>query len=208
MTFCEDLNAIQNIENYQNLKKFLGNKRKSIEKDDYSQNAEYFKKDINEKNKEILSVDQTQKGNFILENDLNEKITIFKKPIILIEIFNNQTINIDFINDNLYYWDKFNQLNKFNYKVFSLNKDNTKLNVSDILSLPNNTVKDIKIQNENFIAYLLVMKSKFPEIKDDDILFENIYPNKQEEKTDLISPNNISKIFFVRIGQELSTIGR
>ena len=201
----EDLNAIQNIENYQNLKKFLGNKRKNIAKDDYLQNAEYFKKDINEKNKEILSVDQTQKGNFILENDLNEKITIFKKPIILTEIFNNQTINIDFINDNLYYWEKFNQLNKFNYKVFSLNKDNTKLNVSDILSLPNNTVKDIKIQNENFSAYLLVIKSKFPEIKDDDILFENIYPNKQEEKTDLISPNNISKIFFYyfRISSEL-----
>ena len=207
----EDPIASQNIENFQELKKFLGNKRKKIEKDDYDQNPKYFKKDSIEEKKEKkyinIFITKTQ-NNFILNNYIYSKsITIFKKPIILSEIFDNQTINVDIINDNLYLSKIYKDLNKFNYNNYFLNKDNIKLDVSNELSLYNKTNKEITIKNETFDSYLLIMKSKLPKIEDKDILLENIYPvedNDKEEK-ESIPPKNISKIFFYyfRINSEL-----
>ena len=210
----EDPIASQNIENFQELKQFLGNKRKKIENDDYVQNPKYFKKDSNEKKKDINIFITKTKKNIILNDYIDSKsITIFKKPIILSEIFDNQTINVDIINDNFYFSKIYKDLNKFNYNIYFLNKDNTKLDVSNELNLYNKTNKEITIKNETFNSYFLIMKSKLPKIEDKDILLENIYPiedneeeeEEEKEENESIPPKNISKIFFYyfRINSEL-----
>ena len=195
------------IKNYSELKTFLGNKRKKkIEKEDIIKNSKHFKNAESIKNIDAdnISIDLLKNENIILENlkEHSQSITIFKKPIILTQIFESQSINVDLLNDNLSYNKRINDLNKYHYKIYSINNKDEKLNISEQIKL--SKIKTIEIENENIYTYLFVMKSKLQEISDNDLLFDNIYPENTNEN-ELISPNHNSKIYFYyfRIDSEL-----
>jgi flagellar biosynthesis GTPase FlhF len=106
------------------------------------------------------------------------------------------------LNDNISYNKRFNDLKKYNYKIYAINNEDEKLNISEQIKL--SKIKAIQIENENIYLYLFIMNSKLQEISDYDLLFDNIYPDNKNEN-ELIPPNHISKIYFYyfRINSEL-----
>ena len=108
------------------------------------------------------------------------------------------------INDHLTLEKKLNYFKQFNYKIYSISNNNKELNVLDELNLTKINNSPLTIENESIYSYLFIINSKLPEITDNDLLFENIYKDNEEER-DLISPINISKIYFYyfRINSEL-----
>ena len=99
---------------------------------------------------------------------------------------------------------KANELNQFYYKIYSMNKDNKKIIVSNELEYDEQYNESIEIEKENIYPYLFVMNSQIPEITDNDLLYENIY-KKLQDGNGLISPKDISSIFFYyfRISKKL-----
>ena len=120
------------------------------------------------------------------------------------QLFDWQSIHIDLINDNLSMSNKIRNLKGFRYKIYSLEAENNELNISDQIPIQKLHDKTIEIEDEIIYPYLLIINNKIPEIKEEDIVFEKIYKSN-EEKNGLISPANISDIFFYyfRISEKL-----
>jgi len=184
----------ENLNNCKELKTFLAKKRNlKIEEEDINQNKKHFKKSVSVDNVKDLIIDSGTNENIYIEKDLS-KLYIYKNPIILMELYDCQTINIDLINDNFSLEDKMEKFKKFKYKIYSLDKTNY-LNISDHLELPDLYDKSISFENENIYPYLLVKNNPTQEIKDSDLLLENIY-KVNKGKNRLISPSDISSIYF------------
>ena len=192
------------INNYKNLKQFLGKKRNNkIDQNEFIQNRKHFKDSISMDQVNNLSILSDTDKNIYIEED-NSYLTIYKNPTMLIKLFDSQSINIDLINDNKFFEMKANELNQFYYKIYSMNKDNKKIIVSNELEYDEQYNESIEIENENIYPYLFVMNSQIPEITDNDLLYENIY-KKLQDGNGLISPKDISSIFFYyfRISKKL-----
>ena len=184
----------KNLNNCKELKTFLAKKRNlKIEEDDIIQNKKHFKKSVSVDNVKDLIIDSGTNENIYIEKDLS-KLYIYKNPIILMELYDWQTINIDLINDNFSLEDKKEKFKKFKYKIYSLDETDY-LNISDHLELPKLYDKSISFENENIYPYLLVKDNPTQKINDSDLLLENIY-KVNEEKNGLISPADISSIYF------------
>ena len=191
------------IKRHKELKQFLGRKRfKEINEKELIQNKKFLKDPISIKNVK-LSIDLDYDEN-IYVNEKKNRLTIYQNPLVLIQLFDLQSMNIDLITDNLSYKKKLRDLKNFYYKVYSTNNKDNELNLSNILELEKDYDKSIGIETENVYPYFLIMNSKIPELKEEDLLYENIYKSL-EEKNDLILPADISKIFFYyfRISAEL-----
>ena len=197
----EDDQLKNTIQNFKKLKTFLGHKRnKTIKKEEIIENPEYFKniETLKNINTAFLSIDKTYDEDLVIEDIIgkqSERLTIFSKPIILAQLFDLQSICIDLINDHLTLEKKINYFNQFNFKIYTISNNNNELNVLDELNLANINNSPLTIGNESIYSYLFIINSKLPEISDNDLLFENIY-KKNEQERDLISPINISKIYF------------
>ena len=204
--FQKEENLNRNLKNFHELKNFLGKKRSinfKIEEIEQEYKTHFINPTSNnDKSSEDISVTQFHYNDnlgFIAKKN-NSEITIFKKPLVLTEIYENNSININLVNDSITFNDKITNINKYNYKVYSLdNKDNLledtdlqKMTIDE--NIENN--KKIEIEKENIYPYLIFIKSKIPEIKDSDLEFNNIYPIEIEIKNEIIRPENISKIFF------------
>lgn len=196
------------IYDYKELKTFLGKKRnRKLNKDDYILNKKYFDKSISIYNINEISVDIDGNENiYIDKKSINEfmELLIFKRPMLLIQIFDSQSINIDLINDNLYLKSKIEYLNKYEYQIYSIESEENELNISNKIKLPQFYDKSIEIENEIIYPYLILINSQIPKITNFDLLINNIYKSN-EEKNGLISPKDISKIFFYyfRINNDL-----
>ena len=191
------------INNYKKLKQFLGKKRNNpINNDEFTQNQSHFKDSISLEKVNNLSVISDTNNNIYIEEGINY-LTIFENPTILLKLFDSQSINIDLINDDKSLEIETKELNNFYYKIYSINEVN-EIIVSNKLDLHKEYNKSFKIEKENIYPYLFVMNSQIPEITTNDLLYENIYKNLDLEN-DLISPKDISSIFFYyfRISKEL-----
>ena len=191
------------IKRHKELKQFLGRKRfKEINEEELIQNKKFLKDPNSIKNVK-LSIDLDYDKNICVKEKKN-RLTIYQNPLVLIQLFDLQSMNIDLITDNLSYKKKLRDLKNFNYKVYSTNNKDNELNLSNIIELEKDFDKSIEIESENVYPYFLIMNSKIPELKEEDLLYENIYKSL-EEKNDLILPADISKIFFYyfRISAEL-----
>ena len=190
------------INNYKNLKQFLGKKRNNpINENEFNQNKIHFKGSISLEKVNKLSV--LSDTNNIYIKGYNNDLTIFQNPRILLKLFDSQSINIDLINDDKSLEIETKELNNFYYKIYSINEDN-EIIVSNKLDLHKEYNKSFKIEKENIYPYLFVMNSQIPEITTNDLLYENIY-RTLEGKNGLISPKDISSIFFYyfRISSEM-----
>ena len=198
----------KNLYNYSKLKTFLGKKRnRKLNEDDYLTNKKYFNKSISIDNINEISVDLDDNQNiYVDKKGINEsiKLQIFQRPMLLIQLYDSQSINIDLINDSLYLKNKVDYLNKYEYQIYSIENNENDLNKSNQIKLPQIYDKAIEIENEIIYPYLIVINSPIPKISNSDLLLKNIYKSN-EEKNGLISPKNISKIFFCyfRINNEL-----
>ena len=196
------------LKDYKDLKTFLGKKRSlKLEKEDFDKNKRHFQNSVSLEDVNNLAINSSLDGDIYIDEKLNKKVSrlyIFKEPIVLIQLFDWQSINIDLINDNLFMSSKIENLKRFKYKIYSLNTKYNQLKVSNLIQYPKPNDKTIKIEDETIYPYLLIMNNKIPEIKEEDILFEKIYKSN-EEINGLISPSNISDIFFYyfRISEEL-----
>ena len=191
------------INNYKNLKQFLGKKRNNpINNDEFIQNQSHFKDSISIEKVNNLSIRLDNYNNIYIEQSDNY-LTIFEKPRVILKLFDSQSININLINDDESFYMKTNELNNFNYKIYSINEDN-KIIVSNQLDLQRKNHKSIEIEKENIYPYLFVINSQIPEITTNDLLYKNIYKNL-DAKNGIISPKDISPIFFYyfRISPEL-----
>ena len=190
------------INNYKNLKQFLGKKRNNpINENEFNQNKIHFKGSISLEKVNKLSV--LSDTNNIYIKGYNNDLTIFQNPRILLKLFDSQSIDVDLINDDKSLEIETKELNNFYYKIYSINEDN-EIIVSNKLDLHKEYNKSFKIEKENIYPYLFVMNSQIPEITTNDLLYENIYKNLDLEN-DLISPKDISSIFFYyfRISSEM-----
>ena len=212
-------NEEENIKNYQGLKKFLGKKRKLVEKEINKDNKKdldkklienrktskynnedeerkkYFKKEI-DKTKISIYTDVNEDIKLILkENNNIETLTIYNEPISIIEIYDQNSININIINDDITFKKKYKNLKNYNFKSYSLNDNLSIISNKDING--NEETKSFKIQNENVKLYLCILKSIIPNIEDNDLELINIYPQEEIDIDGNIYPvKNISKIFF------------
>ena len=217
-------NEGENIKNYQELKKFLGKKRKLVEEEineknkkdlnenltenkksskekiedvDDEEEKKYFKKEI-EKTEISIDIDVNEDIKLTLmenKNDSAEIITIYNEPIAIIEIYDQNSIKIDLINDDITFMEKYEKLKKYDFNVYSLNEHLGIISSKDINV--NDEIKSFKIQNENVKLYLCIIKSILPIIDDNDLELNNIYPKKETAEDGNIYPvENISKIFF------------
>ena len=203
-------NERENIKNYQELKKFLGKKRKLIKEEvneknekeniedvDDEEEKKYFKKEI-EKTEISIDIDDNEDIKLTLienKNDNIEILTIYNEPIALIEIYEQNLINIDLINDDITFMKKYEKLKKYYFNIYSLNERLEIISSKDING--NDETKSFKIQNENVKLYLCIIKSILPIIEDNDLELNNIYPKKEKAEDGNIYPvENISKIFF------------
>ena len=205
----------ENIKNYKGLKEFLGKKRKLIEeenakenKKDLQQNSiknkenikdeeekKYFKKEITKENFSIF-IDTNKDINLkIKEKENIEILTIYNDPVAIIEIYEQNSININLINDNITFMNKYNNLKEYDLKIYSLD-DNLEI-ICDKSINEKIVTKSFKIQNENFKFYLSIIKSIIPKIEDKDLELKNIYPKDEiDEDGNIFPEKNISKIFF------------
>ena len=208
----ENAELKNNLKNLHELKSFIGKKRKAsnqiliTEEEDDEKYQKYFIETpsyINESKECISAVNIPTKG-YILRKEKLE-IGIFDKPIVFTEIYDTQTININLINDTTTFVNTTNTIKKYNYQIYFLDNENK---LRDCIGLKEindtkNTIKSYEIENETINPFLILLKSKIPEIKDSDLKLENIFPNKSENGK--IFPKNISKIFFYyfNIGTDL-----
>ena len=165
--------------------------------DDEEEEKKYFKKEI-EKTEISIDIDNNEDIQLtLIENKNNnaEILTIYNEPISIIEIYDQNTINIDLINDDITFMIKYEKLKKYDFKVYSLNEQLEIISCRDING--NDKEKSFKIQNENVKLYLCIIKSILPIIEDNDMELQNIYPKKEIAEDGNIYPvENISKIFF------------
>ena len=199
----------EQINNYKSLKTFLGKKRSlKLEENEFEQNKKHFQNSVSINEINDLTINSSLDGDMYIDEEKNKKFSrlyIYNKPLILIKLFDWQSINIELINDNLSMDNEIKNLKGFRYKIYSLTTLNNKLNISNQIEFPKLYDKTIKIENEDIYFYLLLINNKIPEIKDSDMLFENIYKLNQEENNGLIAPSNISNLFFYyfRISDDL-----
>ena len=195
----------EKINNFKNLKQFLGKKRnKEINDQEFIQNHAHFKISVSKEKVNNLQINSDINNNLYVKED-NNYLTIYKNPKILIKFFDSQSINIDLVNDNEFFESRMNDLNKYDFKIYySVNTDSNELAISNGFEFEEKYNKSIEIENENIYPYLLVINSQIPEITKEDLLYKNIYKTL-DEKNGLISPNDISSIFFYyfRISSEL-----
>ena len=185
----------KNVNNCKELKTFLAKKRNlKLDEEDFIQNKKHFKNSVTADNAKDILINSGSNENIYIEKKLF-KLYIYKNPIILMQLFDCRSINFDLINDNLSLFGKMEKIKKFKYKIYSVDNKTNKLNITNQLELPTLYDKSIKFENENIYPYLLVTNNQIQEIKDSDLLFENIYKTN-EEKNGLISPADISSIFF------------
>ena len=185
-------NVNNEINNYHELKNFLGQKRNQTNKENIMENDKYFKKKIN--NLSIIKDENDDINLKIKENDKIDLITIYNKPIAITEIYDQNTINLNLINDNETFFKKYNSLKEYDFKMYYLNENSEIICRNEIDE--NDIVKSFQIENEIIRPYLVVMKSKIPIIEDSDLELKNIYPKEKEDVNGKIYPNNISKFFF------------
>ena len=192
-----------NIKKYRGLKDFLGKKRKpieninienNIENQDVAKNVKYLKKNIDENNLSI-NID-INKDILIKVTDLDKTqiLRIYDKPIVIAEIYDQSSMNINLINDYETFHKKYKYLQEYDFKIYSLN-DNSRI-IDNEKIFENDSIKTFEIEEEKIRPYLVLMRSKIPEIKEFDMNLENIYPINEIEKDGKIYPQNISKIFF------------
>ena len=74
------------------------------------------------------------------------------------------------INDNKFFKIKADDLKKFNFKIYFINKDN-EIIVSNEMELHKKYHESIEIEKENIYPYLFVMNSQITEITNDDLLY-------------------------------------
>ena len=190
----ENFEIKDKLKNYQELKQFLGKKRtKEINEKDLIENKKFLKEDASTK-KYKLSIDIDDDENICI-NEKKSGLTIYQNPLALIQLFDSQSIIIDLITDNLYYKRKQNELKNYYYKTYSTKNENDELKLSNKIEFQKDYDKSIEIENENIYPYFLVMNSQIPELNEEDLLYNNIYKSLKETNG-LISPDNISKIFF------------
>ena len=80
--------------------------------------------------------------------------------------------------------------------MLSLNNESKIIIINNIFE-NQNLIKSIDIENENFVPYIVALKSLIPKIKESDLLYHNIYiKNIESDNKDLLEPNEISTIFF------------
>ena len=185
----------KNVNNCKELKTFLAKKRNlKLDEEDFIQNKKHFKNSVTAENAKDILVNSGSNENIYIEKKL-VKLYIYKNPIILMQLFDCRSIKIDLINDNLSLIEKMEKMKKFRYKIYSVNYKTNNLNISNQFELPKLYDKSIKFENENIYPYLFVTNNQIQEIKDSDLLIENIYKTNKE-KNGLISPADISSIFF------------
>ena len=171
---------------------------KRIEANEYEQIQKHLKNENSLKNIQSLSINIDKSENISIENEENKEFSrlfIYEKPKLLIQLFDSQTIDLDLINDSLYFENKVEELNKFSYQIYTIENDNNKLRFSKKFNILNSSIKSITFEKENIYPYFLIMNSQIPEITETDLLYKNIY-NSLEVENGLISPKNISKLFF------------
>jgi len=184
----------EKINNYKELKQFLGKKRlNKINENELKQNKKHLKDPASIK-KVMLSIDLDRNEN-IKVNENKTGLTIYKQPIVFMQLFDSQSINIDLINDSLSYKRKIKDLKNFDYEIYSTKNKENELYISNEIELKRGYYKPIEIENENIYPFLYVMNSQIPEITEEDLLYKNIFKTL-EVKNGLISPDDISKIFF------------
>ena len=157
------------------------------------ENEKYFKKKFQLKD---LSIRDLGKYIFLKLKDANKLklITIYKKPILIMEIYEENMMNINLINDSIFFKTKYEELCKYDIRVYSLDYE-SRVIYDKTINL-DNSIKPIDINNENIIPYLVIMKSKIPLIETFDLKLENIFPKEEVDINGKIYPKNISKIFF------------
>ena len=140
---------------------------------------------------------QNQKKQIIQkEINYNRQIVIFDEPIIATEIYSYNSLKLNLINDNECLNSKNYFLDKYNYNIYTLDNEDKLIASNNKNIFENDNIKTINFQNINIKPFLIIMKSKIPEILDSDLIIENIYPKKQLEEEEKIYGNDISKIFF------------
>ena len=199
VVFNKANDIIDNINKYKSLKTFLGKKRNRIlNEEDFYNNQIHFKSSVTSKNVNGLSINSGINGEFYIDNNVNNhnvRLYIYEKPMLLLQLFDCQTINIDFISDNITLRAKMNDLNEFNFKIYSCKGEKNNLNISTELELPKNKDNSINIGNENLYPYLLIIHSKINKVSLSDLTYDKIYKTN-DKNSNLISPKEISDIFF------------
>ena len=196
--FQKDLGK-EKLNDFHNLKTFLGKKRKDtdniyeINEEDIKTNRKYFgqKKEIKK-----ISVWENE-GDFILkvkEKDKYEETIIYNKPIVITEIYDPYLLHINLINDDETLSKKMNNLDKYDFNIYSLEKGTRNL-LNDGIILKENILETFDIENETIKPFLAIMRSRIPKLQNSDINLLNIYP-KLQKNNNIIYGKDISKIFF------------
>ena len=109
------------------------------------------------------------------------RLVIYQNPLVFIQLFDSHSIIIDLIDDNLFYIKKQNDLRNYDYKVYSTKNKDNELRYSYIFEFEKFNDKPIEIENENIYPYFFIMNSKIPELKEEDLLYKNIYRRKKRQ---------------------------
>jgi len=133
------------------------------------------------------------------------KICLYKKPFLIKKIFDDTgKIDIDFIVDPFTMAKKIIDLRNYNFEVFFF-QNNILIKKDSKFNLCNITTSTFEFNNKTEISsekksidireMLLIMKSQIPTLDENDLKYENIYPDKKEN-SNLISPKDITKFYF------------
>ena len=197
-------NKKQQVEKFHEFKLFLGQKRNNksyyfLENEDIKSQTEFFPNET--KIKQIkVSKDIFKNLTLLIEGKDakdNDRLTIYDKPIIVIKIYDFQRVDVSIVSDNKAFEKECKVLNQYNYEMLSLNNESKIIEINNIFE-DQNLIKSIDIENENFVPYIVSLKSLIPKIKESDLLYDNIYiKNIESDNKDLLVPNEISTIFFI-----------
>ena len=180
-------------------KKEKDNKEKKKEEDNQNnQNKKFIqgnqeeKEKDNKENKIIKDIQENQNKN---EAKAIRQIKILNEPILIVELFSFNLLNINLINDNVSLTSKYKVLDQYNYQIYTLGKAGKLIvkNDNDIIET-DGKIKTLNLENLNIKPFLIIMNSQIPTILDSDLKLENIY--HKESLEDIVNANVISKIFF------------
>jgi len=197
-------NKKRQVEKFHEFKLFLGQKRSNnkssffLENEDIKSQTDYFPNQAKIKQIKVTK-DLLKNLTLIIEGtdgEYHDKLMIYDKPIIIIKIYDYQRVDISIISDSKAFEKEYKVLNQYDYEMLSLNNESKIINIKKFFE-DQNLIKSIDIENENFLPYIVSLKSLIPKIKESDLLYDNIYIKEIEsDDKDLLAPNEISTIFF------------
>jgi len=204
-SFCKE------VEKYKRLKIFLGKKRKNPE--------QILTEEINEIIHDANDIEVEEMNDFqediqfeIDFKDKNGNVKteyLLKNPYLIYKIYENvNRIDADLITENNLFKKRIKKLCIYKFELFYIQENELKT-INDLESIEQMEADSISISDivlkhkENkevgnsfqIRPLLLILKSSFSPIKDEDLEYKNIYHNI-DKNLKLISPDNISKKFF------------